>query len=242
MKRKSLLPVLGMVLLASSCKKDKDQPDPQDTPDPGIYDPESWFPMKMGAYWVYQHESGFQEVIECGALKEYSDYSATTQSSYPYKAHELSSNFPYDQLPDIEPRLNGRYTQDGRRPNAAECHPQGNLVHLNILDPSFVRWQYFPRNKDCPEADPEIVLCLETDAKVGSFSGVRVYAITRASNIVNLNSGSGTYIMDEQPVFKEDAVFSISWYARGVGLVRREIYENGELMDRMFLTSYSFTQ
>ncbi|MDX5320454.1 MAG: hypothetical protein LPK45_05120, partial [Bacteroidota bacterium] len=88
-------------------------------------------------------------------------------------------------------------------------------------------------------------ICLDTNVIEGGFDDVflSMYAPVEGISVVEVEEGdwdADQFRVKQPMVFKGPKQFALSWWAKGVGLIRRDTYENNKLIDRMRLVNYYF--
>ncbi|HCS20075.1 MAG TPA: hypothetical protein DIW47_05850 [Bacteroidetes bacterium] len=245
-----VIQIIGFILLAA-CKKDQPvqlhDEDKKDPVDSGSYNPNHYLPMKMGAYWEYLHDNGKIEKVICSERFSYDD-TGVYNYRYEYKAHRLKSDYPYADLPKIEPVMNGSFISDEFsifRPFVGFCQ-KSKQKDSKILDVKFGELRY-QRIYDCPAGPTPLYYstCLDTSTSIDNFPEVAVVLYSRSEafqSSLNPNQDMDTdpYKLLEPLIIEGNPAYSVSWFAKGVGLIRRDIYENQVLVDRMRLVKYYF--
>lgn len=239
--------VLTLFFSFQACKKDSSTPDPlgQDDPltkkiDSGTYNPNSYFPLKMGSYWIYEHLDNTLDTVRCSEVK--SGVVANNYGKYDFTFHELSSNDLGTGLGTLEPVMSGRFNS-ASRPGYI-CDKGGYISKTFMVGNSLGPKEYyvaytcggsgFPRTND-------VYICIDSNITYMGFPNVMQYAFTDAQNIskfdTSLNCRSLCVMLPLE--LKTNSDYTLSWYAKGVGLIRTERYLNGVLSDVMVLKSYS---
>jgi len=237
--------------LLQACTKDKpaETTDPAPTPvDSGVYDPNSLFPLKYGASWEYLHDNGQIETVTCGPLVH-----DTSTSMYgtknPYVGHYLKNSLPFSTSLKTEPKLYGKLVANSNvvlRAYAVDCS-KGGLMPAVIADRSLGNMRFRPGHGGCSSGSPPISyysICIDTSVSEAGYKDVflSMNAPIEGVSVVEVEEGDwdADQFQVKQPfVFKGPKQFSMSWWVRGVGLIRRDTYENNQLIDRMRLVNYS---
>lgn len=242
--------VCSMVIIGS-CKKDPIDP-PVDDPDKvlidsGQYNPNHYLPMKMGATWEYLHDNGRIEKVTC-TEKLHHAFKDAYNVSYSYDAHHLISDYPNKELPEIEPMLQGAFAAGESRisrPYRDFCI-RALLQDRKIFDIHYGVLRYQSIYSCGAGPSPwYFIVCLDSSGSLDSFPEVAVMLYAKMETFrssINPSEDIETdmYKLLEPLILEGNAAYSVSWFAKGVGLVRRDIYENQVLVDRMRLVKYYF--
>lgn len=205
--------------------------------------------MKLGAYWEYLHDNGREEKVICSEKLSF-NYEDPYNYKYVYKAHWLTSDYPYSELPQLEPEMNGAFVSDEfviYRPFRDFCQ-KAQYRNRKILDLKFGEFRY-QKDYDCSNgpASNFYITCLKSKIDVDSFDEVSVVLYSKPEAFqASINPIEDicidSYLLLKPLLIQGNSAYSISWFAKGVGLIRRDIYQNQILVDRMRLTNYYFPE
>ncbi|TNE82341.1 MAG: hypothetical protein EP332_00250 [Bacteroidetes bacterium] len=240
---KNLIPAFVLVLVLfiaiASCSKEPISDTPSVLVDSGIYNTDSYFPLKFGAFWIYKHQDGTWDTVRCGPLEN--DVLKTGYAELPYSFHRLSSNASDGNSFTHEPILSGKFTDDGRVGNY--CIKFNLFTKRFMAGSGFHAGQYYVAFT-CPSSGgpntDNVYVCVEPNTSLNGFNQVANYIFTSHRNLENIDTASVNPYQLHLPVtLKPNCDYTQSWYAKGVGLVKTQRFAKGVLVDEMELQSYN---
>ncbi|MDX5320451.1 MAG: hypothetical protein LPK45_05105 [Bacteroidota bacterium] len=239
-----------VVTLIVQCRKKEPEPIqpihtdslPQPATDSGTWNPNDLIPMVWGAEWEYSHTASKREKVVCGSKQTFTKKNSYSQEVV-YDCHVLET----DYLPkyfDFEPFLHGQMRSSPYqvyRPNTTTCY-KGSFTHADIATLNYGYNTLFPDVACSVGPNPGAYgICLDTNAQLDTFSGLFVFVYAKdwqtPQILMGLQKTGGDL---ENPIqLPDNNHFTISWYKRGVGLVRKDTYYRGQRLDKMVLRRYS---
>ena len=222
--------------LLFSCKKDKDtgagipkDPSPAWKLDSGVYNPDSYFPLRVGAYWVYEHDHSHVDSIYCFG-----------KVAYTYK-HPDGYQFLADTSFGLTGDAHSHILKSGSYKEyyipGVMCQ-KGGISSWSFFAEGYAAREFFYQNNCRIQSNYPICLCLAVDTTIGPYSNVVVF---RETNENDLDS----FEYEVNPVnkhfkllttdLKPSATYTDKYYAKGIGLVRIDAYSQGTLYSTIHL-------
>lgn len=233
-----------MIGTTHSCKKE-DAPDIYE-PDSGYYDPSSYFPLKWGAYWVYELKNGETFQVKCGPH----DIDSVKErfTIYAYNYHGLSSDLVnYHDVAAFTPGFNGKFW--GTSLVGYACI-KGGPYSIGFSSGEWGLAGRATRSWVCGSAGPNqdfYYICVDSAIQIDGFSNVFSYAyITSLNEMTHLldsvttnQTGMLSYHLPILPAAGQ--VLGKTYYAQGIGIIRKEIIdEQGQVVDYLRLITHYF--
>lgn len=236
------------VLLSNACKKDADPilpPPPAPIPawklDSGIYDPNSYFPQRLGAYWIYENSDGYldstlyYDKIPYGADTAFKleNYHFAPQSEQKVRT-SLGCYKGYQNMCTVNP-CNFKIYIFWPDQNAFEFAHARSCIYFLFPGQSAQQGQW----RDKPEQ-----FCLSADTSVDGFDHVKVYR-NMDLNGTNLDTfafepavPSTTFWKITSIRYKPTATYEDHYYARGIGRIKSVYYDKGIRVNTKTLIRY----
>lgn len=236
----------SFLLFAGGCKKDVPEVKPEEKPldwslrDSGVYDTGSYFPLRVGAYWVYEHTNGDTDTSRCTKRSAQGH-----DTGYVYTAKLRKSSYEVYSFRD-----EGAYIGYKRFPSAP-CYGDPRvfwptLKHLEYIYP--ISCTYFPNPGQSPQqkvwSEP-MSICLSPDTSVDGYDHVKAYIKTYNNVSVQGETTPETVWPDYNvrrvtSIFFDPykSVYEENYYAKGIGRIKTLYYENAQLVDTERLIDY----
>ncbi len=238
-----------LIVSLLSCKKDPaPTPAPAVSPvDSGTYDPTSYYPLKYGMQWVFEDLNGNERTLNCGphivdSVFYHSNYYLVDTG---HRVEKLSGTSRFEQAGGIE-LFSYICTKGGGSKNIQFVYP---LWPNNAI----IRVDY-----SCPAGPtsiPRFIHAISADTSVNGYSHVKAFStftipifdIARDSSNLSVWMDWITQVGFSNPPkqvptapfdYRDSVNWSINYYARGIGLVKRENYEKKSLKSSWKLKSY----
>ncbi len=236
------------VLLIFACKKDTNPtlpPPPDPIPawklDSGIYDPNSYFPLRLGAYWLYENSDGSLDSVLC-----YDKAISVADTSFKIENYHF---MPSSQQKDRSSL--GCYKGYW---NVCKSNPCGFKIYLfwpeqNAYEFAYSRsCMYFIKpGQSAQQAqwfEKPDQFCISADTSVDGFDHVKVYRNIEFDE-TNLDtfayepaSPSSNFWKITSIRYKPTVTFEDHYYAQGIGRIRSVYYDAGILVNTQKLIRY----